>query len=175
MQVGSNSADGHAEGVGDLLIAALFLMIKDEDGPLDLAEALKLLFDGVLELALFQLLFRVAAGVRQAVFPGRGFVGERDMAVAVAAAALPLVLGYVDSDAVEISGNEGVAAKAGQGAVEAEEDVLGQIVEVLAAAGQAQQGAEDHLLMVAYHLLEGEIGGQAGLDHSLRLKFHSGE
>jgi hypothetical protein len=29
--------------------------------------------------------------------------------------------------------------------------------------------------MVAYHLLEGEIGVQAGLDHRVRLKFHSGE
>jgi hypothetical protein len=26
--------------------------------------------------------------------------------------------------------------------------------------------------MVAYHLLEGEIGVQAGLDRSMRLKFH---
>jgi hypothetical protein len=29
--------------------------------------------------------------------------------------------------------------------------------------------------MVAYHLLEGEIGVQAGLDHRVRLKFHSGK
>ena len=173
--MGAYGSDGHAEGVGDLVVGALLLMIEDDDGSFDLAEALELLVDGLLELALFYLLFGVAVGVREAVFPGGGVVGEGDVGVAVAAAALPLVLGYVDSDAVEISGNEGVAAKAGQGAVEAEEDVLGQIVEVLAAAGQAQQGAEDHLLMVAYHLLEGEIGGQAGLDHSLRLKFHSGE
>jgi hypothetical protein len=27
--------------------------------------------------------------------------------------------------------------------------------------------------MVVYHLLEGEIGVQAGLDHRLRLKFHA--
>jgi hypothetical protein len=27
--------------------------------------------------------------------------------------------------------------------------------------------------MVAYHLLEGEIGLQAGLDHRVRLKFHA--
>jgi hypothetical protein len=26
--------------------------------------------------------------------------------------------------------------------------------------------------MVVYHLLEGEIGVQAGLDHRVRLKFH---
>ncbi len=36
---------------------------------------------------------------------------------------------------------------------------------MLAAAGEAQEGAEDHVLMVAHHLLEGEIGVQAGLDH----------
>jgi hypothetical protein len=35
---------------------------------------------------------------------------------------------------------------------------------VLAAAGEAQEGAEDHVLMVVYHLLEGEIGLQAELD-----------
>jgi hypothetical protein len=29
--------------------------------------------------------------------------------------------------------------------------------------------------MVAYQLLEGEIGSQAGLDHRVLLKFHSGE
>jgi hypothetical protein len=29
--------------------------------------------------------------------------------------------------------------------------------------------------MVAYHLLEGEIGVQAGLDHRVRLKFHGCE
>ena len=39
-------------------------------------------------------------------------------------------------------------------------------------AGEAQEGAEDHVLMVVHHLLEGEIGVQAGLDRSMRLKFH---
>jgi hypothetical protein len=29
--------------------------------------------------------------------------------------------------------------------------------------------------MVAYHILEGEIGIQGGLDHRVRLKFHSGQ
>ena len=42
---------------------------------------------------------------------------------------------------------------------------------MLAATGEAQEGTEDHLLMVAYYLLEGEIGVQAGLDHRVRLKF----
>ena len=97
------------------------------------------------------------------------------MGVTVTASALPLILGYVYGDAVEVSGDEGVAAKVGQGAVEAKEDVLGEIVEVLAAAGEAQEGAEDHLLMVTDHLLEGEIGVQVGLDHRVLLKFHAGE
>jgi len=95
--------------------------------------------------------------------------------VTVTAPALPLVLRDVDGDAVEIGGDEGVAAKAGEGAVEAEEDVLGKVVEMLAAAGESQEGAEDHVLMVVHHLLEGEIGVQAGLDNRMRLKFHAGE
>ena len=160
----SYSSDGHVERVGDLLVGALLLMIKDEDGSLDLAEALEVLFDRLLELALLQLLLGVAVGVGEAIFPAGGFVGERDVGVAVTAAALPLVLGNVDGDAVKVGGDQGIAAKARQGAVEAEEDVLGQIVEVLPAAGKAQESAEDHFLMVAYHLLEGEIGLQAGLD-----------
>jgi hypothetical protein len=147
-------------------------MIEDENGSLDLAEALELLFDRLLELALFYLLLGVAVGMRETVFPTGGVVGEGDVGVAIAAAPLPLVLGYVDGDAVEVSSNEGVSAKAGQSAVEAEEDILGEVIEVFAAAGEAQKGAKDHVLMVAYHLLEGEIGVQAGLDHRVLLKFH---
>ena len=162
--MGSHGSDGHAEGVGDLLVGALFLMIEDEDGSLNVAELLELLFDGLLKLALFYLLLGVAVGVGEAFFPAGGVVGERDVGAVVAAAALPLVLGDVDGDAIEVGGDEGFAAEAGQGAVEAEEDVLGEVVEMLAAAGKTQEGAEDHVLMVAYHLLEGEIGLQAGLD-----------
>ena len=164
MQMGSHGADGHAECVSDLLVGALFLMIKDEDGSLDLAEALELLFDGLLELALLDLLLGVAIRMRETVFPAGGFVGERDVGVPVASAALPLVLGNVHRDAVKISGDEGFAAKAGQRTIEAEEDVLGEVVEMFAAAGKAQEGTEDHVLMVAHHLLEGEISLQAGLD-----------
>jgi len=173
--MGSDGADGHAQSVGNLLVGALFLMIEDEDGPLDVAETLELLFDGLLEFALLELLLGVTVGVGEAVFPTRGLVGEGDMGVAVAAAALPLVLGDIDGDAVEIGGDEGVAAKAGEGAVEAEEDILGEVVEVFAATGEAQEGAKDHVLMVLDHLLEGEIGVQAGLDHRVLLKFHSGQ
>ena len=157
-------SDGHSEGVGNLLVGALLLMIEDENGPLDLAEPLEVFFDGLLELALLDLLFGIAIGVGETVFPAGGVVGEGDVGAVVAAAALPLVLSDVDGDAVEVGGDEGLAAEAGEGAVEAEEDVLGKIVEVLAAAGEAQEGAEDHVLMVVYHLLEGEISLQAGLD-----------
>jgi hypothetical protein len=179
--MGSYGSDGHTERVGDLLVGALFLMIKDEDGSLDVAETLELLFDGLLELVVLELLLGVAVRVREAVFPAGGVVGERDVGAVVAAAALPLVLGDVDGDAIEVGGDEGFAAETGQGAIEAEEDVLGEIVEVLAAAGEAQEGAEDHGLMVADQLLEGEIRVQAGLDpqarldHRVLLKFHSGE
>jgi hypothetical protein len=179
--MGADGADGHAQCVGDLLVASLLLMIEDEDGSLDVAEALELLFDGLLELALLDLLLGVAAWVRETVLPAGGVVGEGDVGVAVAAAALPLVLRDVDGDSVEVGGNEGFAAKAGKGAVEAEEDVLGEVVEVFAAAGETQKGAEDHGLMVADQLLEGEISVQAGLDpqarldHRVLLKFHAGE
>jgi hypothetical protein len=172
--MGSHGSEWHAERVGDLFVGALLLVIEDEDGSFDLAEALELLFDGLLEFSLFYLLLGVAVGVGEAIFPAGGVVGEGDVG-AVVAAALPLVLGYVDGDAIEVGGDEGLAAEAGQGAVEAEEDVLSKVVEVLAAAGEAQKGAEDHGLMVAYQLLEGEIRVQAGLDHRMLLKFHAGE
>jgi hypothetical protein len=93
----------------------------------------------------------------------------------VAAAALPLVLSYVDCDAVEIGGEERFTAKAGEGTVETEEDLLGKVFKVFPAAGEAQEGAEYHGLMVADHLLEGEIGLQGRLDQRVRLKFHAGE
>jgi hypothetical protein len=164
VQVSPYGSDGHSESVGNLLVGALFLMIEDEDGSLDLAEPLEVFFDGLLELALLDLLFGIAIGVGETVFPAGGVVGEGDVGAVVAAASFPLVLGDVDGDAVEVGGDEGFAAKAGEGAVEAEEDVLGEVIEMLAAAGEAQEGAEDHVLMVVYHLLEGEIGLQAGLD-----------
>ena len=59
----------HPERVGDLLVSALLLMIEDEHSSLDVAQALKLLFDALLKLALFELLLGVAIGVGEAVFP----------------------------------------------------------------------------------------------------------
>lgn len=37
VQMGADGSDGHAEGIGDLLVATFFLMIEDEDGSLDVA------------------------------------------------------------------------------------------------------------------------------------------
>jgi len=99
----------------------------------------------------------------ETVFPAGGVVGEGDVGVAVAAAALPLVLGYVDGDAVEVGGDEGFAAEAGEGAIEAEEDILGEVVEVLAAAGETQEVRKTMSLHVRYQLaLEGEISCKQG-------------
>ena len=74
--MGPDGADGHAQGVGNLFVTALFLMIEDEDAPLDVAEPLELLFDGLLELTLLYLLFGVALWMRETVLPAGGVVGE---------------------------------------------------------------------------------------------------
>ena len=162
--MGSYGSDGHTEGVGNLLVGTLFLMIEDEDGPLDLAELLEVLFGGLLKLALLYLLLGVAIRMSKTLLPAGGVVREGDVRPVVATAALPLVLGNVDRDAIKVGSDQGFAAKAGQRTIEPEKDVLGEVVEVLPAAGEAQEGAEDHLLMVAYHLLEAEISLQAESD-----------
>ena len=74
--------------------------------------------------------------------------------------ALPLVLRNVDCDAVEVGADERFAAKAGQGAIETEEDVLGEVVDVIGVAGETREGAEDHLLMIADDLLEAGLAQQ---------------
>jgi hypothetical protein len=57
------------------------------------------------------------------------------------------------------------AAKRGTRAVEPQKHFLGQIVDVLAAAGEPNKGAEDHRLMVSDDLLEAGVGGlQRGSD-----------
>ena len=68
--MGPNGSDGHTQGVGNLLVAALLLMIKDEDGSFYLAETLELLLDRLLKFALLDLLFGVSVGVGETVFPG---------------------------------------------------------------------------------------------------------
>jgi hypothetical protein len=124
-------------------------------------------FHALLELALFERLESVGAGIFEAFLPGPGgtlavavFFRERDVLAVDALAAFPFVLRDVDGDAVEIGADQGFAAKAGQGAVEAEKDVLGEIVEVVGVTGQAREGAEDHLPMIADDLLEAGLVGQ---------------
>jgi hypothetical protein len=106
--------DGHVERIGDLLVGALFLMIKDENGSLDLAELLELLFDRLLELALFYLLLGVAIRMREALLPSRRVIGEGDVGIPVPAAALPLILGNVDRDTVEVGSNQASPRKLGR-------------------------------------------------------------
>ena len=117
--------DGHAESVSDLLVGPLLLMIEDEDGSLDVAETLKVLFDRLLELALLQLLLGIAIRVGETIFPGGDIIGEGDMDISIATAALPLVLGDIDGNAIEVGRNKRISTKAGEGAVETEEHVLG--------------------------------------------------
>jgi hypothetical protein len=74
VEMGSNGADGQVEGVGDLLVGTLLLMIEDEDSALDLAEALEVFFDRLLKLALLYLLLGVAAGMGEAVLPAGGVI-----------------------------------------------------------------------------------------------------
>lgn len=134
-----------------------------------------MLIDCLLELAFFYLLLGVATRMRKTLFPAGVVVGDGDMSAIVATPALPLVLGDVDGDAVEVGGEEGFATKVGESSVEAEEDLLGKVIEVFPAAGETQEGSEDRGLMVVDHLLEGEIGVQAGLDPRVLLKFQSRE
>ena len=124
MEVSADGVEREVEGLGDLLIGAVFLVEEDEYGAFEVGESLEMGIDGVGELVLFELLDGIGGGVFEAVFPV-GVVGEGEVAAVFAAAALPLVLGDVDCDAIEVSGDMGFAAEVGEGAEEAEEDVLG--------------------------------------------------
>lgn len=172
MQVRPHGPDGHAERTGDLLIAPLLLMIKDENRSFDLAKPLKLLLDALLELPLLNLLLGVSVRMLQAVLPTGEVVRDGHQRSVVASSAFPFVLRHINGNPVKIRRNKGFAAKARQCAIEPEEDLLREIVEMFAASSKAQKGAEDHRLMVAHHLLEAEIGVQAELDNSVRRKFH---
>ncbi len=96
----------------------------------------------------------------QAAFPVALLFRKGHQGKVVAAAALPFVLGDVGDDAIEVGAEQGFAAKRGKRAVEAEKDLLGKIVDMFPAAGEANEGAEDHGLMVLDDLLEAEVGGQ---------------
>ena len=81
-----------------------------------------------------------------------------------AAPALPFVLRNVYYDAVEVGRQQGFSAKCRQRPIEPEKDLLRQVLNVLTAAVQPHEGAKDHLLMVAYDLLEIEVIRQEGSD-----------
>lgn len=169
----SHRTDGHPQSVGDLVVRTLLLMIKDQDGSLDLAETLQLFFDRLRKLPLFNLLLGVAVRVSETVLPSGSVIRQRNMGIPIAPPPLPLVLSNVDRDPVQIRRNQSLAAKARQRTIEPEKHILRQIVKMLLAACKAQKGSEDHILVVAYHLLEGEVSAQAGLDLRVRLKFHA--
>jgi len=162
VEVGADGADGQAQGERDVLVAALLLMIKDENGSLLVRELHESAVDGFEDLlALVELLgvgfvrgegFDEGGGVVVGVFGGAETVG------AILAAALPLILGDINDDAVEVGGELGVALKVDEPAVEAEEDLLGQILEAGVAmrtgAGEAQERPEDEGLVLADDVLE---------------------
>ncbi len=168
MEMGAYGADGHFEGGGDLFVTLFFLMIEHEDGAFDGAELLEAVFDGLSELAFGELLFGVGRWVGEAILPVEGVVfiggGDGDERTVVATPAFPFVLGDIDDDAVEEGGEQGFPAECGQGAVEAEEDILGEVFEVFAATREAQEGAKHHGLMVADELLEMEVVILHGMD-----------
>ncbi len=165
--MGADGVDGEVEGEGDVLVAALLLVEEDEDGALGVGELEKRVVDGLEGLVAGELLLGVRVVGGEGFDEGRGiFVGiisGGEGAIAVAAAALPLVLGYVEDDAIEIGGEFGVSLKVGQAAVEAEEDLLGEIFDAVGGAGEALKGAEDHGLVLADDLFEQIVGADAGL------------
>ena len=175
VKVSPHRTDRHPQRIRNLLVAAFFLMIEDQDRPLNLTEKLKLLLHSPLELAFFYLLLGVAVGVRKPFLPRRSFVRKRNVGAGITPSPLPLVLRNIHRDPVEIGGDQGFAAKTRQRTVEPQKDILRKIIDMLTAAGQAEQGAEDHRLMVAYQLLEGEIDVQARLDNRVLRKFHRSE
>ncbi len=172
VKVSPHRSDRHPQRIRNLLVAAFFLMIEDQDRPLNLTENLKLFLDGLLELSFFQLLLGVAVRVRKPLLPRRSFVRKRNMGAVITSPPLPLVLRDIHRDPVKIGGDQGFAAKTRQRTVKPQKDIQRKIIDMLTTARQAQEGAKDHCLMVAYQLLEGEIDVQARLDNRLLRKFH---
>ena len=165
--MGADGVDGQVQGQGDVLVAALFLVEEDEDGAFRIGEFKKSAVDGLESLTLRELLLGVGS-VGWEGFDERGEVfvgiaGGGEGVGAVAAAVLPLVLGYVEDDAVQVGGELGVAVEVREAAVEAKEDLLGKVFDAVGGAGEALQRAEDHPLVLAHDLLERRVGGRAGL------------
>ena len=159
MEVSTDSVDGKFEIESNLFVAALFLMIEDEDGAFDDAELLQLVFNGLLKLPLSELLLGIRRLVGETFFQ-TGFVafirsGDGDKRAFNASSPLPFILGDVDGDPIQIRREHRLAAKGRERSVEAEEDLLRKVFDVFAAAGKAGERAEDHRLMILHNLLEG--------------------
>ena len=95
---------------------------------------------------------------------GRGgkLFGVVDRILGTAAAAL--VVAGVDGDAVEPTGEAG-GIEFGEIAVELEEDVLGDVLCVGEAAGEAERGDQDEAFVLAHEAVEGgEVAGAGGFE-----------
>jgi hypothetical protein len=160
MQMGAHGAYWQLKRLRNLLVAPFFLMVEHQNGPLHRAQLLQLALYRISELPFRKLLLSVEAGVLQAAFPIALVFRKRHQGKVIAATALPFVLGYVGDNAVEVGAEQSFAAKRGECPVEAEKDLLGKVVNVFPAAGEAHESAEDHGLMVSDDLLEAEVGGQ---------------
>ena len=164
VQVRAHRANGQFERLRNLLVTALLLMVEHQNGPLNRAKLLQLLLYRIPELPFGKLLLRVGAGMLQAAFPVALLFRKGDQGTVITAAALPFVLCDVGDDAIEIGAEQGLAAKCWKRPVKPKKYLLGKIVDMFAAAGQANEGAEDHGLMVPDDLLETEVGGQGESD-----------
>lgn len=160
MQMRPDRANRHPEHLGNLLIRPFFLMIKNQHSTLHLAQLVQLIFNAQPEFILGKLLLRVRAGMLQPVLPTRDLVRDRHCRLCVSLPSLPLILRNVYGNAIKISREQRLAAKAGQRTIQPQKDLLRQIFNVLPAAGQTHQRAEDHRLVVADNLLEVEVGRQ---------------
>src|ERR1700722_64700 len=135
-------------------------MVEHQNGPLYRAELLQLALYRIPELSFGKLLLSVETGVLEAAFPATLLIRKRHQGKVIAAAALPFVLGYVGDYAIEVGAEQSFPAKCGKCPVEAQKDLLGKVVDMFPAAGEARERAEDHGLMVLDNLLEVEVGGQ---------------
>jgi len=171
VQMRSYRTYGQLEQLGDLLITALFLMIKHQDGPFRFRKLQKLVIHGLPELFLRQRGLGIRHGIGKVLDPLGILIlfavkDRRGDILAFLAPPLPLILGNVYDDAVEIGGNLRIAAKVLQATVEPEKDLLRQVLHI-AAAGKAQQGTEDAILLRPDDLFE--FGG--GLQDQVRLQY----
>lgn len=192
MQVGANGIDRHLERRGYSVIAAIFLVIEDQNGAFGLRQRQQRSVDGGLQFGVGEELLGGASVTvdsisGQILQPFARFVlvegrVRRSSKLALAAAALPLVLSHVDDDAVEVCRQRGIPAEVWKGAVEAEKDLLGEVFDVRAGRGHAREGAEDHGLMFPDQRFKSlrrcEVSGHRaakGSDFRIAQKFQGGD